>query len=204
MKMRTIFFIIIILLLINKTWSQNASALFEKANNEFLVGNYSNAILYCNKVLKKNKTFKEANFIAGLSYYNLKDTIKAIEYFNKEIQINKSDYRSYLFKSKLTIKNYNSANNDLSVAITMNPANFLLYLEKGNLNYYHLKYSIAIEDYNQAIKLRPNLNDAYYKLGFCKLNLTDTINACNYWDKVEELDDFKEYELIQIICTKHK
>ena len=82
--------------------------------------------------------------------------------------------------------------------------NFLLYLEKGNLNYYHHKYTDAIDNYNKAIFQKPTLNEAFYKLGFCKLNLADTTNACKYWGKVEEIDDYKEYELIQKICTKQK
>jgi tetratricopeptide (TPR) repeat protein len=202
--MRPVFIIIILLSFSKLVFGQSASKLFEKANEEFLIGNYTNAIHYCKLSIEKDSSLKEVNFIAALAFYNLKDTLKAVIFFNKEIKINKNDYRSYLYKSKLTIKNYNSANNDLSTAITMNPDNFLLYLEKGNLNYYHHKYTDAIESYNKAILLKPNLSDAFYNLGFCEFNLKDTTNACKYWGNVEELDDYKEYELIQKICTKQK
>lgn len=185
-------------------WAQNDKALLNKAKDEFAIGNYQNAIYNCDNAIKKNEHLKEANFIAGLSCYNLKDTAKALDYFSKEIQINKTDYRSYLYKAKLNTKDYNLSHHDFLSAIELHPSNFLLYLEKGNLNYYHLKYSNAFEDYTKAISLRPDLNDAYFKLGFCKLQLNDTINACRYWNKVEELDDFKEYEFIQTICNKNK
>ena len=202
--MRNFYIITILIFFTKMVLAQSASKLFEKANEEFLIGNYTNAIKHCKLSIKKDSSVKEVNYIIGLAYYNLKDSTNAIHFFNREIKINKSDYRSYLYKAKLTIKNYNSANNELSKAINTNSANFLLYLEKGNLNYYHHKYAEAIKNYETAISLKPNLSDAFYNLAFCKLNLTDTLNACKYWDKVEELDDYKDYELIQKICTKYK
>lgn len=202
--MRYLYFIIVVLTLTTQLVAQSVNKLITEANDEFLIGNYSSAIQYCKKALLKNSNTKDVNFLAGLAYYNLNDTLNAITFFDNEIKINKKDYRSYLYKSKLTIKNYNSANKGLSEAIIMNPDNFLLYLEKGNLNYYHHKYKEAVEHYNKAISLQSHLNDAYYKLGFCVLKLNDTINACKYWNKIEELDDYKEYEFIQKICTKPK
>jgi tetratricopeptide (TPR) repeat protein len=183
-------------------WSQSASALFKKATDEYLIGNYLSATNYCKQSIQKNNKTNEVNFIAGLAFYNLKDTLNAITYFSNETQINKTDYRSFLYKAKLNTKYFDSANSDLKKAIELQPENFVLYLEKGNLNYYHLKYSEAIDEYNKAISLNPNLDDAYYKLGFCKLYLNDTINACDNWNKIEELDDFNEYEFIKTICNK--
>lgn len=78
----------------------------------------------------------------------------------------------------------------------------MIYLEKGNVNYYHLKYNLANEDYLKVISLKPNLAEANYMLGFCKLKSKDTLSACNYWNNMEELDDYKDYELIKTICNK--
>lgn len=199
--MKSIFLIITLTFTVNITWSQNAGFLLEKATNEFLIGNYVGTINYCKLAIEKNKKNKEVNFLAGLSFYNLKDTLNAITYFNNEIQINKTDYRSFLYRAKLNTKYFNSANSDLTKALELEPENFLLYLEKGNLNFYHSKFETAIEDYKKAIVLKPNLDDANLKLGFCSLNLADTINACGYWNKIEELDDFTEYEFIKTICN---
>jgi tetratricopeptide (TPR) repeat protein len=191
---------VILFFLADSTQSQSASALFKNATDEYLIGNYLSAINYCKLSIKKNNKIKEVNFITALAFYNLKDTLNAITYFSNETQINKTDYRSFLYKAKLNTKYFDSANSDLIKAIELQPENFLLYLEKGDLNYYHLKYSEAIDEYNKAILLNPNLDDAYYKLGFCKLYLNDTLNACNSWNKIEELDDFNEYEFIKKIC----
>jgi len=200
------------LLFITKINAQSAQHLFTKANDEFLIGNYTTAINYCNKSLEKNESQIGVNFIAGLSSYNLKDTINALKYFNNEIQINKIDYRSYLYSAKLNIANYNAAYNNLVLALKIQPDNFLLYVgtieERKNLltlikALKQVKDGMAIEDYDKALKLRPNLDDAYYKLGFCKLYLADTISACNNWHKIAELDDFNEYNLIETICNKN-
>ena len=190
--------------MINLSWAQSAKLLFAEAKDAFSIGNYTNAICKCDKALLKNKKLKEANFIAGLSCYNLKDTLKAISYFSKEIQINKTDYKSFLYRAKLNTKTYELSHHDLLLAEELQPTNFLIHLEKGNLNYHHLKYNDAIKDYLKAVSIRTSLDDAYYKLGFCKFYIHDTINACNYWNKVEELDDYKNYELIQNICNKQK
>ncbi len=193
---------IFFLLETNASFAQSANSLFGKANEEFLTGNYAGAINYCNKALAKNRSLKEANLIAGLACYNLKDTIKAITYFDNELINTKGDYRPYLYKAKLTNKNYAAALNNLQTAIKIQPGNFLLYFEKGNLNFDHLNYKPAIEDYTKAIALRAGLDDANYKLTLCHLYLADTVKACYYWNKISEQDDFKNYETIQSTCHK--
>lgn len=186
----------------NVIYSQSASTLFEKGKDEFMVGNYKNSIKFCTKAIQKNTSLKEVNFYMGLSYLNLNDTVNAIEAFKQETQNNKTEYRSFMYLSKLTIKNYFVSENYILEAIKMQPTNFLLYFEKGNLNFFHKKYENAIKDYNQAIALRSNLDDAYYKLGFCWINLKDTLNACSNWKKINEIDDFPEYLMIDSICKK--
>ncbi len=181
---------------------QSASALFTMGKEEFLIGNYKNTIRLCTKAIHKNPSLKEVNFYLGLSYFNLNDTVNSIHAFEKETKINKDDYRSFMYLCKLNIKDYLSAENYILESIKIQPTNFLLYFEKGSLDFFYKKYKNAINDYNQAIALRSNLDDAYYKLGFCWLNLKDTLNACSNWKKVNELDDFPEYLLIDSLCKK--
>ena len=69
----------------------------------------------------------------------------------------------------------------------------------GDLNFEQKNYKAAIAQYQKALSIRPNFEKAYYKVGFCYLNLNDTAEACINWKKIEDLDDFKNYEQIENI-----
>ena len=201
--MKLFFQIVFYFFIIHEIHSQSASTLFIKGKEEFLIGNYKNTIKLCMKAIQKNASLKEVNFYLGLSYYNLNDTVNAIQAFKQESKNNISDYRSFMYLCKLNIRNYMTAENYILESIRIQPTNFLLYFEKGNLNFFYKRYEIAIKDYNHAIELRSNLDDAYYKLGFCWLNLKDTLSACSNWRKINELDDFPEYLMIDSLCKKN-
>lgn len=117
--MKRVLIIVYITLINNPIKTQTATNLFAKANAEFLLGNYMEAIQNCDKALKKNINLKETNFVAGLACLNLNDTIQAIKYFSEEIKINKKDYRPFLYRARLNIKNYDQSNKDLLVAIKL-------------------------------------------------------------------------------------
>ncbi len=200
--MRMYFAIILVVTLVKSSFSQSSVSFLNKAKAEFILGNYNNTIKLCNKSIKKNPTLKETNFYLALSYFNIKDSANSLRCFRNEIRNNKSDYRSFIYAAKLTTTNYAIALADIESAVALQPTNFLVYLEKGNINYHYKQYELAIDDYKKAIAFRPNLDDAYYQLGFCALNLKDSANACQYWDKINELDDYPDYELIESICKK--
>lgn len=200
--MRNYFTIFIVIGLAQNALSQSSMSLLNKAKAEFIIGNYTNTIKLCNKSLKKNPLLKETNFYLGLSYFNIKDSANSLRCFKNEIKNNKEDYRPFMYVAKLTSTNYQSAIANIESAIALQPNNFLVYLEKGNINYYYKKFEGAITNYKKVISLRPNLDDAYYQLGFCSLNLKDSVSACNYWNNINELDDYPQYEFIETICKK--
>ncbi len=200
--MRNYLTIFLVVTVLNGMLAQTSVSFLNKAKAEFILGNYQSTIKLCNKSIKKNATLKETNFYLGLSYFNLKDSANSLRYFKNELKNNKDDYRSFMYAAKLNTTHYQSAIMDIESAITLQPTNFLVYLEKGNINYHYKYYALAIDDYKRAIALRPNLDDAYYQLGFCSLNLKDSVNACNYWNKINELDDYPQYLMIETICKK--
>ncbi len=176
---------------------------YAKGKDSFYAGNYTISI---KQFLKANKSKeKDIDYLIAMSYFNLKKYNKAITYFKKEIIINTKNFNAYIKKaeSEKYLGKYKNALNDINKILNIDSTYFIAYFEKGNLNYEQKKYSAAIIDYNKALTIRKNLELAHYKIGFCYLNLKDTIQACNTWKKITELDDFEDYKKIETICNTH-
>ena len=74
-------------------------------------------------------------------------------------------------------KNITGAIECLNEAITTNPANPLLYLNRGFINHVVHNYDAAMSDYNSAIKVNPNFEYAYNNRGALKVSLNDIKGA---------------------------
>lgn len=72
------------------------------------------------------------------------------------------------------------------------------YLKRGNLKYENKDFQGAIEDYDKAIELNPNLAGAYYKRGIAKGRLKEYDSATIDFNKAVDLDVIK-YEKHQKI-----
>ena len=184
--------------------TQTSDDFLTNGKKEFAKGNYSVSIELFEKALKLNPKAKEVNFLAGLAEYNLKDFKKAKKYFSKEVKINHTYVDAYIYRAKSNKGSYKKALNDLQKAVILSDKNPEVYLARAELNYDYKKYDKAFDDYSLLVKLKPNLDDAYYKMGFCKYFLNDSISACEYWNKIDDLDDFEGVSQIAKICNSIK
>lgn len=176
---------------------------YTKGKEEFLTGDYKKStkdLLMATNNLKQ----RDLNYLIAMSYFNLKKFDTAIIYFNKDLKENPNNFNGYIKRaeSKKYISKYQAAILDLNELLKKEPNYYLAYYEKGDLNFELKKYKEAIDDYNHALLLRANFEKAFYKVGFCYLNLKDTIQACESWKKIEDLDDYEEYQKIEILCNK--
>ena len=132
---------------------------------------YLNSIIfYCEKVEKLELNFNQNNYhtriffqVRGEAFYCLKEYKKAIENYNKAINLglDNSNFYSKRGESYYHLKEYEKSIEDYSRAISLNPNNAVYYKRRGD-SYYNLKeYEKAIEDYSRAISLNPN-NATYY------------------------------------------
>lgn len=102
-------------------------AQLNKANKYFEQENYSDAIVYYQKVLKKNSDDKVANQNIAYAYRKLKDYPNAEMYFAKAIELNPTESTNFLYYGQ-TLKNNNKvseAKAQFEKFVEKNPKSFI-------------------------------------------------------------------------------
>ena len=106
-------------------------------------------------------------FEEGNDWLNKRDYSKAIEYFDKAIDLNPNYIYAYLFKglALCLLDKEEEAIQCFDKAIALNPDNALAYNNKGFALKILGKYEEAIECYDKAIALNPDNANAHYGKG---------------------------------------
>lgn len=182
--------------------AQNTDSIFLKGKEQFEIGNYSTALNYFNQTIHLQKKHNKVYYIAGIASYNIKNYKQAKKYFMQELTVNPKNINAFLFKakSKSQLGKNRSALKDLKKALKIDSSNILVLLEKSNILFNQKKYTKAIQAYLKVNSLSPKTEIVYCKLGFCEYYLNHPIDACNYWSKLEDIDDFENYETIIKTC----
>ncbi len=172
--------------------SQDVDSIFNKGKEQFEIGNYSTALIYFNQTIHLQKNHRKVYYIAGIASYNLKDYKHAITYFKQDLILNPKNTNAFIFKakSKSQLGKNRSALKDLKKALKIDSSNVLVLLEKSNILFIQKKYTKAIQAYLKVNSLSPKTEIVFYKLGFCEYYLNHTTDACNYWSRLEDIDDF--------------
>ena len=125
-----------------------------------------------------------------LTYYELKQYEKAIEDYNKAIELNPNDAEVYTNRGNpyYKLKRYEKAIEDYSKAIKLNPNDAVAYYNRGNAYDELKRYEKAIEDYSKAIELNPNYVDAYNNRGNAYRELNQHEEAIEDYNKSIELN----------------
>ena len=108
--------------------------------------------------------FKALSLWDGEKYTN---PIKAIEYYNNAINLEKDDAEAYILRGAAydDLSRHQRAIEDYNQAIRLKPDYALAYYGRG-VSYSGLgQYQRAIEDSNEAIRLKPDFAEAYYNRG---------------------------------------
>ncbi|MCW3082870.1 MAG: hypothetical protein JWP12_236 [Bacteroidetes bacterium] len=188
-----------------KITAQDAAVFFEKGKQQYETGDYKNALVNFQYVIELQPQLEKINYYAGLSEFNLQDYKQAIVYFKLELALNPAKADVYILLARAEDKSGDmaAAISDLEQGLKVDADNPKLYLEKGNVYFNNKKYKEAIRCYNEVLRLNPKLEQAYYKKGFCNYYLGDTIAARKSWSKLEDPDDYENYEVINKVCTKN-
>ncbi|MCK4796405.1 MAG: tetratricopeptide repeat protein [Spirochaetes bacterium] len=132
----------------------------------------------------------EADFQRGVAWYHKGEYDKAIEYYNKAIELDPNyTYAYYNRGSAWENKGeYDKAIKDYNKAIELDPNYTYAYHNRGIAWGKKGEYDKAIKDYNKAIELDPNYTSAYNSRGRAWYYKGKYDKAIKDFIKTEELD----------------
>ena len=84
----------------------------------------------------------------------------------------------------------------------INPDFAEAYLNRGNTFIIQQKYTLALEDYNMAIKINPKNGFAYLNRGSCNYELNNRLSACEDWNKALSYGVEQAQDLLTKFCEK--
>ena len=139
---------------------------------------------------KQNELIKNY-LLLGNSYLERKKYKKALESFNKVIELDSNNKEAYYNKGYLYIalKKYEKALESFNKVIELDPNNKESYNAKGCVKIYLKKYKEALENFNKVIELDPRYVDSYYNRG--RLYFT------NFKEYEEALPDFNKVIILK-------
>ncbi len=105
---------------------------------------------------------EELYYHRGYLYYRLEHYQKAVNDFDKAIEIN-PNYRDAMYQKACcnrVLKNYKESLNGFDLVLKLEPENYVNYWSRGRVKVDMAKYSEALVDYNKALNLidKPNVN----------------------------------------------
>ena len=169
---------------------------------------YDDAISYYKRAIKINDRFIDAYFNLGITYKELGIFNKAVFYWKKVIEIQPKNFKAYNNIGNIHLeKNENTlAVNCYNKAIFLNKNFDLAYFNRGNALQKLRKLNESIDNFSEAIKLNKldlALNDyeAAYKLNPDLRNLFGNLfatknNLCN-WKNYKENISYLEKEIFK-------
>ena len=96
---------------------------------------------------------------------------------------------------------YSEAIADIRAALAILPDIPYLYFDLGNLECLSSRFVEALENYDMAIRLYPNMGDAYYNRGLVLIYLRDKEKGCIDLSRAGELGVADSYSVISKYCT---
>jgi tetratricopeptide (TPR) repeat protein len=165
---------------------------FEKGKEIYNNKNYSASIPYFNTAIERDNS----NYIyfkyRAVSKSNLKDNRGAIKDFNRAILLNPKIDTLYAYRARTkVIIGDKTASNDFEKGIAVSSKSSIVFEIRGIIRKNKYDYENAINDFTNAIKIKPSTENYYYR-GFCKSRDIDY--------KSEEI--IKDYKFSLNSCKK--
>jgi len=169
-------------------------------NNALYYYNRGQSNLFLNKVEEAIYDFTKANELSnnyvgaikglGDCYYQKREYIKALEYYNKTIELDKKFDLAYIMRGEvfMNLNQVNKALKDFDKGIELNPYNKFFYADRGNVYVYQGNFRAAIADFNKSLDLDRDFVFANQRIGDCYYFMKDYTVAMVYYSKVIELD----------------
>lgn len=135
-----------------------ASQFFLKGNLELDKKEYANAIRYYDEALQKKADLADVHNNRGIAYLRLGELGKALEDFNKAIEIDPKFEEAYFNRAGVFVdqQTFPPATADLEHIRKTYGDSTNYYLKWGDLKFGQGYYEQALAEYDRALALRPN------------------------------------------------
>ncbi len=128
--------------------------------------------------------------VLGLAHMYLMtgDTVKALEYINKSIEMSTKNAMAYVLKAEILMrgqnKDYEGALAAMDEAITLEPRNASFFINRAYVKYNLDDYFGTMADYDYAISLEPTSVEAHFNRGLLRAEVGDNNKAIEDFDYV--------------------
>lgn len=125
----------------------------------------------------------------GVEYLEIKSYEKAIENFDKSIDINDEYIDAYFDRAiaKTFLKKFEEAILDYDKILQLDPSEEVAFLNRATINITLKKYDLALSDLNSAISIDNRFPDVYYPLAEVMIKLKDIDGAISAYSEYIKL-----------------
>ena len=175
--------------------SANPLAYFGRALDFMLIQDYASALDDLDRVIELSPQFMLAYFVRSVVRY------KYVEYRRTELAEEHSvpsggGTVAPILASSVAL-DYELIEEDLNRVIELSPRFFYAYYNRGNLHFAQQEIQQAIADYTEALRLQPDLADAYFNRGLAWLKAGDEVRGREDLSKAGELGVMAAYNLLK-------
>ena len=155
--------------------SQNPKAYLNRGDVYFRKGEYNKAISDYSKVIQIDSEYAKAYYARGEAYQLIDEPNQACEDEERAFEFG-FDHQSYVEDSNLEL---------IETLVQFCPGNAKVYYYRGLIQASIQNYNLALEDYNEALRLNPQFAHAYHKrAGIYEHYVIDRDPECQDYNKV--------------------
>ncbi len=174
----------------------------DEIESEIVKRKYKKAASIAEKFIEKYPNEPDAIFAVAKTSYYLGDSKKAIEYYTKCYETDKSYYPAIINRGvvKYQNKDYKGAIKDYTLAIKItkyeNSTLAQAYGNRGVAKYFAGQLKSALKDFNKVFEIDPNLpniDQIYFNRGLCRYDLGDKAGADEDYNKARKLNPKRKY-----------
>ena len=182
---------------------KDAEILFKTGQFFLFVKKYDEAKRYLNEALKIDESYPKVYFFIAQSFKETQDTVKAIEFYKRAIQVDAGDYDSYLQLGQIYTQQKNiEALRYLDGAINTNDGLEEAWYARGYYYQSVKNFEKAMNDYQKTITINPNHTLAYYNAGYIYFTQKKWEMAIKHFDLSFKVNNEFEKPIYMIGLTK--
>lgn len=134
--------------------------------------------------------YTKAYLMRGEVDLKQKDTLMAVNDFNRALEIDRYDPDTWASRGMLNLmrKSYKEAENDLSQAIYLSVRNANLYVNRALSRFYQNNLRGAMADYDLALDMEPNNFIGHYNRGLLRAQVGDDNRAIEDFNFVIDME----------------